>query len=81
MIVFAGTVGAGKSTQIRLVKSKINNAGFKVNSTFLKSGHVFAYVFESVLTKILFKKDKGWTKNKAEEWLVSHKYEFEPMEA
>ena len=28
---------------------------------------------------ILFWKDRGWTRNKAETWLKKHKYKFEPL--
>jgi len=43
LIVFAGPVGAGKSTQIRYLRLALKGMRVKNKSVFLKSGHMLAY--------------------------------------
>ncbi len=53
IIVFAGTVGSGKSTQIKLSASALTVKGLRVKTTFIKTGHIFACLLEKVLAKIV----------------------------
>ncbi|MEM0471725.1 MAG: hypothetical protein QXI22_07125 [Sulfolobales archaeon] len=53
IIVFSGSVGSGKSTHMRLLASELRRRGVKVRVTFLKSGHVFAYILTILLAKML----------------------------
>jgi thymidylate kinase len=53
IIVFAGLVGAGKSTQMKLLASKLKTRGLRVKTTFLKTGHLFAYLLEVTLARML----------------------------
>lgn len=50
--MFVGTVGAGKSTQIRLLASNLETRGFKVRTTPLKTGHLLAYLLAAALARI-----------------------------
>jgi len=52
-VAFIGTVGSGKSTQIRLLARELKHDGIKVKVSFLKTGHLFAYLLEVILAKIL----------------------------
>lgn len=65
LFVYVGTVGSGKSTQINNLARGLELEGFKVKKTFLKTGHLFAYLFEVFLAKIL----------------VREKLEFSPIRA
>ena len=51
IVDFLGPVGVGKSTQVRLLKAKLNDKGYSVKSTFLKSGHLFSYLFLRMLAR------------------------------
>jgi thymidylate kinase len=51
--VFVGTVGAGKSTQIKLLASALKRNKLRVKIAFLKSGHLLAYVLEVILVRLL----------------------------
>lgn len=53
IIAFVGTVGAGKSTQIRLLASELKARGLRVKTTSIKTGHIFAYLLKVFLAKIL----------------------------
>lgn len=53
IIVFVGPVGSGKSTQIKLSASALKVNGLRVKTTFIKTGHIFAYLLETVLAKML----------------------------
>jgi len=56
LIVFGGPVGAGKSTQIRYLRSAIKKVGVKNKTVFLKSGHMLAYLLGLILAKVVNKK-------------------------
>jgi thymidylate kinase len=43
LIAFLGPVGVGKSTQMRLLAEYLRSSGFRVQVTFLKVGHLWAY--------------------------------------
>lgn len=58
IIVFAGPVGSGKSTQMRLLASELKHKKIKVKLSFLKTGHIFAYLLEVFLAKMLASKRK-----------------------
>lgn len=51
--MFVGTVGAGKSTQMKLLAFTLKSKGLKTKVTFIKTGHIFAYLLEVFLTRIL----------------------------
>lgn len=53
VIVFVGTVGAGKSTQMKLLDFALKSNGLKVKSTFIKTGHILAFILEDFLARIL----------------------------
>ena len=53
IIVFIGTVGSGKSTHMKLLYSKLKQKGLKTKISVLKTGHLFAFVLESFLAKML----------------------------
>ncbi|MEM3826624.1 MAG: hypothetical protein QXZ08_03580 [Nitrososphaeria archaeon] len=56
VIIFVGTVGAGKSTQMKLLSSALKSNGLKVKVTFIKTGHILAYLLESLLARMLVAK-------------------------
>lgn len=58
MIAFLGTVGSGKSTQMRLLASELKRRKVRVKVSFLKTGHIFAYFMEVILARILANKRK-----------------------
>jgi len=45
LIIFAGTVGAGKSTHLLLLRSQLIKEGISVKITFLKTTNLVAYIF------------------------------------
>jgi len=53
IIAFAGTVGSGKSTQMKLLASELKRRGVKVKLSFLKTGHIIAYFLTIILAKML----------------------------
>jgi thymidylate kinase len=53
VIAFLGPVGAGKSTQIRLLASKLSNQGLRVKVTSLGTNELFARVLVHILTRFL----------------------------
>ncbi|WP_342784744.1 hypothetical protein [Thermofilum sp.] len=53
MIAFVGTVGSGKSTQMRLLASDLRRRRVKVKVSCLKTGHIFAYFLEVILAKMV----------------------------
>jgi energy-coupling factor transporter ATP-binding protein EcfA2 len=58
IIAFLGPVGVGKSTQRQLLAASLKQSGQKVNVTFLKTGHLFAYILEVILVSIFPGKKK-----------------------
>lgn len=52
LLVFVGTVGSGKSTQIEKLSSKLESEEYRVKKYFLKTGHLFAYIFEVLLAHL-----------------------------
>jgi len=50
---FYGTVGSGKSTQMKLLASELKRKGTKVKLSFLKTGHIIAYFLTIILAKML----------------------------
>jgi len=56
LVVFAGPVGAGKSTQIVYLQSALRKIGVRNKSVFLKSGHLLAYILELFLAKVVSKR-------------------------
>lgn len=58
IIVFVGPVGSGKSTQIKLSAYALKMKGLRVKTTSIKTGHIFAYLLETVLAKIVVGKRK-----------------------
>ena len=58
LIAFVGPVGSGKSTQMRLLYSKLKQRGLKVRMSFLKTGHLFAFILEVILAKMIASKRK-----------------------
>lgn len=53
IIVFVGTVGSGKSTQMKLLASEVHKKGLNVKTTFIETNHVFAYLVTLLLARIL----------------------------
>ncbi|MEM3437194.1 MAG: hypothetical protein QXP55_01480 [Nitrososphaerales archaeon] len=58
VVVFVGTVGAGKSTQMKLLASMLESRRLKIRITYIKTGHVFAYLLEILLARVLCSKRK-----------------------
>jgi len=58
VINFIGTVGSGKSTHMRFLHSKMKQRGLKSKTSFLKTGHLFAFILEIFLNKITVSKRK-----------------------
>lgn len=58
IIAFLGTVGAGKSTQMKLLASKLRKKELKTRTTFLKSNHLFGRLLTLFLAHILAKGKK-----------------------
>ena len=53
VIAFVGTVGAGKSTQMRLLASDLKSRGFRVKITAIKTGHLFGRILVMALAKMI----------------------------
>jgi hypothetical protein len=53
IIVFVGTVGAGKSTQIKVLTAKLDSLGFRVKRVALKNNHLVARLLSSLLSKLI----------------------------
>jgi len=58
LIVFVGPVGSGKSTHMKILCSKLRQKGLKVKVSFLKTGHLFAFILEILLARIVASKRK-----------------------
>jgi hypothetical protein len=56
VIAFIGTVGSGKSTHMKLLYSKLKRKGLKTKMSFLKTGHLFAFILEILLVRIVASK-------------------------
>lgn len=59
IIAFVGPVGSGKSTQMKLLASDTKTSRLKTKITFLKTGHLFAYILEVILVRVLIGKRKN----------------------
>ena len=68
VIAFVGTVGAGKSTQMKLLAKYLKSRKFKVSTVYLKVGNLWAYPLYKVALM-------GWPifRNKClfELWIIS----------
>lgn len=53
VVTFAGTVGAGKSTQMRLLALMLKHKRLRVKITFIKTGHMLAYLLILLLKRVL----------------------------
>ncbi len=58
VIVFAGTVGSGKSTQMRLLSSVLRKNGLRVKTTSLKTNHILARLLVTILIFVLSERKK-----------------------
>lgn len=58
LIVFTGTVGSGKSTQIELLAFELRKKGVKIKTAFIKTDHVFAHLLSLFLARVLIKSRK-----------------------
>lgn len=58
LIVFLGTVGSGKSTQMKLLASELHKKGLNVKTTSIKTNHLFAQLLTRILVYILVKNKK-----------------------
>jgi thymidylate kinase len=58
VIAFIGTVGSGKSTHMKLLCSKLRQRGMRARMSFLKTGHLFAFIIEVLLARIVASKRK-----------------------
>jgi len=56
VIAFTGTVGSSKSTHMKLLCSKLKRKGLKTRVSFLKTGHLFAFILEISLARIVASK-------------------------
>jgi len=52
VIAFVGTVGSGKSTQMKLLALELKRRRVKVKVSYLKTGHIFAYFLEVILARM-----------------------------
>ncbi len=59
VIVFVGTVGSGKSTQMRLLSSVMRKNGLKVKTTSLKTNHILARLLVALLIYFLNERKKN----------------------
>ncbi len=55
LIVFVGVVGAGKTTQMEILSSKLKSRQ-NVKITYLKTVHLFSYVFTKLLSTIILRR-------------------------
>ncbi len=53
LIVFAGTVGAGKSTHLRLLHQHLVKRGVNTKKACLKTGNLMGYAFLKILSSML----------------------------
>jgi thymidylate kinase len=60
IIVIAGTVGAGKSTQIKLLHAYFSKRGLKVHKTYIKGFHGLSYALAFFVAKILGNKRQSY---------------------
>ncbi|MEM2228670.1 MAG: hypothetical protein ABIM44_06000 [candidate division WOR-3 bacterium] len=59
LVILVGTVGSGKSTHLRLLNSELKKNRLRVRMICLKTGHMFAFILEVFLAKILMSNRKG----------------------
>lgn len=53
IIMLAGTVGTGKSTQVNLLREMLRNMGLNVKSTYIRLNHLLAYLLTLLMAKIV----------------------------
>lgn len=58
LVVLVGAVGSGKSTHIRLLYLELKKNGLRARTTCLKTGHLFAFILEVFLARILMNNRK-----------------------
>lgn len=58
LIVLMGTVGSGKSTQVKLLASELRKKGLKVKTVSMKTNHLFAHFLSLILAWFLIKSRK-----------------------
>jgi thymidylate kinase len=58
VIAFIGTVGSGKSTHMKLLYLKLKQKMLKTKTSSLKTGHLFAFILEVFLAKIVASRRK-----------------------
>ena len=59
LVVFVGTVGAGKSTQIKLLAFQLRNKGLKVKTAYIRTNHLFAHLLSLILARGFIKNRKS----------------------
>lgn len=59
LIIFAGTVGAGKTTHLRLLQFYLSRKGINVRTVFLKTANLAAYLFLKIISMLCRLKSQG----------------------
>lgn len=59
LVVFVGTVGSGKSTQMELVAYKLRRKGFKTKVSTLKTNHLLSHLLTIAVQRILVNSERN----------------------